>query len=127
MKNDFKNQITINSTVQQASDLKRVSFFFDKAQFLYFLNNAPSNANTVLVSIGIHISTMTEMCGGSQANAMAAIIEMGVRDKSATPAIITPIENIGNEVLINGFQDEESSKFAAGGGNCCPSSDPGHP
>ncbi len=121
MKNDFKSKVNVSFALSEQVLQKKLAFFFSKDQFLELFASAP-NAALVIVNISVQSPGITDICGNDMSNSLAAVIEMVTLD-SAT-GLKKTVNEIGNFVLINGYQNNGAQQLEAGGGGCCPSTYP---
>lgn len=120
MKDDFITQVSVTPVSPRTALNKKHSFYFSKDQFIELFNSTPS-ADLVKISICVQVPDTIDLCGNNLADALATIIEMVEYD--TTTGVKTPVNNVGNFVLINGYQNNGVLKLLTTGG-CCPSTDP---
>jgi hypothetical protein len=121
MKNDFKSKVNVSFALSEQVLQKRLAFFFSKAQFIELFSSAP-DAELVKVNISVQAPGTTDICGNDMSNSLAAVIEMVIQGNGT--GLKKTINEIGNFVLINGYQNNGVQQLEVGGGGCCPSTDP---
>lgn len=116
MKLDFINDVAVASPTRTV--YKKHAFLFSKSQILALFQTNTA-ADFVLINVSIQIPNTIDICENDESNSMAVVFELAYRDEQTQ--VINPINAIGEFVLINGYQDNGTEKFAD---SCCPSSDP---
>lgn len=121
MKNDFKSKVYVTFALSEQVLQKKLAFFFSKKQFLQLFDSAPG-AELVKVNISVQASGTTDICGNDMSDSLAAIVEMVTQENGT--GLKRTINEIGNFILINGYQNNGAQQLEVGGGGCCPSTDP---
>ncbi len=119
IKSEFANNTSVSQKAPRTDPVnKRVSFYFEKEQFLELFSKRPNDLG-VKINIGIQKDPTQDICLNNESNNMCIVVET-ILDKNNKSAA----NNIGDFVLINGYENNGTIKISANV-VCCPSSDPG--
>ncbi len=116
IKSDFDNDVSVTRNTVGEIINKRVSFYFDKNQFLELFRQRPNDLG-VIINIGIQIDPTLDICRNDESNNMCIVVETFENRLNKNPH-----NGIGDFVLINGYDNYGSIKTLDTG--CCPSSEP---
>jgi hypothetical protein len=118
MKSDFDNEVEVSPKGGRVTVIKKTAFYFSKYQLQKLFDTA-KDAEFVKINIGVQIQGTLDICKDDESNSLSAVVEMA--RKGIVPQQKISLNDIGDFVLINGYQDNGPEKLAGG---CCPSSDP---